>query len=67
MIFSSTVESFELRVSTIEYSGHFKCRANEAYDSRSESGLAAFNVITNEEPHDPFFEVVKESLCYKAS
>ena len=49
MIFSSTFKSFELRVSITEWSGHFKWRANEAYDSRSESWLAAFKVITNEE------------------
>ena len=29
------------------YSGHFNCRAIKAYDHKSESGLAAFKVITN--------------------
>ena len=46
-IFSSVLTSFELIVFVTAYSGHLTCRAIKAYDSRSESGLAAFNVITH--------------------
>ena len=47
-IFSSVLTALELRVFVIAYSGHSTCRAIKAYDSKSESGLAAFNVITHE-------------------
>ena len=47
VIFSSVVISLELRMFVTAYSGHFNCRTKEAYDSRSESGFAAFNVITH--------------------
>ena len=46
-ILSSVLISLELRAFVTAYSGHFTCRAIKAYDSRSESGLAAFKVITH--------------------
>ena len=48
LIFSSVLKSLALKVLVTAYSGHFRCRAKVAYDSKSVFGFSAFSVITND-------------------
>ena len=48
LIFSSILKSLWIDVVVTAYSGHFKCRAKVAYDSKSVSEFSAFSVITND-------------------